>query len=66
MRSGNASVAVFLVQTGMLSNYGSKYTARQGMQVGRDGLVAVRVVGESIEIGGYAVTCVDGSLTFHP
>jgi predicted PhzF superfamily epimerase YddE/YHI9 len=32
------------------------------MQVGRDGLVAVSAVGDSIKIGGYAVTCVDGTL----
>ena len=60
--SGNASVAAYLIQAGNLSNYGSKYIARQGMQVGRDGQVTVRVLGESIEIGGYAVTCVDGNL----
>jgi predicted PhzF superfamily epimerase YddE/YHI9 len=32
------------------------------MQVGRDGRVAVRVSAEAIEIGGEAVTCVDGTL----
>lgn len=60
--SGNASVAAFLIHSDLIKLYGSQYFARQGMQVGRDGQVAVRVVGESIEIGGYAVTCVDGSL----
>ena len=60
--SGNASVAAYLIHAGNLNAYGSKYIARQGMQVGRDGEVAVRVLGESIEIGGYAVTCVDGRL----
>ncbi|HXV83691.1 MAG TPA: PhzF family phenazine biosynthesis protein [Candidatus Binatia bacterium] len=60
--SGNAGVAAFLLHTGMQSAFGSSYIARQGMQVGRDGRVAVRINGESIQIGGYAVTCVDGSL----
>jgi PhzF family phenazine biosynthesis protein len=60
--SGNASVAAYLIHAGNLSNYGSTYIARQGMQVGRDGQVTVRVVDDSIQIGGYAVTCVDGSL----
>ena len=60
--SGNASVAAFLLHTGELNDLGSKYIARQGMQVGRDGHVAVRIDGKSIRIGGYAVTCVDGSL----
>jgi PhzF family phenazine biosynthesis protein len=60
--SGNASVAAFLIHTGMLSDVGSTYIAHQGMQVGREGQVAVRIDGTSIQIGGYAVTCVDGSL----
>lgn len=60
--SGNASVAAFLLHTGKSNDFGSKYVARQGMQVGRDGHVAVCIDGMSIQIGGYAVTCVDGSL----
>lgn len=60
--SGNASVAALLIHSDLIKLYGSQYFARQGMQVGRDGQVAVRVVGDSIQIGGYAVTCVDGSL----
>jgi PhzF family phenazine biosynthesis protein len=60
--SGNASVAAFLIHSDLIKLYGSQYFARQGMQVGRDGQVAVRVIGDSIQIGGYAVTCVDGSL----
>jgi PhzF family phenazine biosynthesis protein len=60
--SGNASVAAFLIHSGLVEQYGTEYAARQGMQVGRDGQVAVRIDGQSIQIGGYAVTCVDGSL----
>ena len=60
--SGNAAVAAFLIHTGSISDYGSQYIARQGMQVGRDGQVAIRVDGEKIRVGGYAVTCVEGSL----
>lgn len=60
--SGNISVAAFLRATGMLKEFGSSYTARQGMQVGRDGRVAVRVTPDAIEIGGEAVTCVDGTI----
>jgi PhzF family phenazine biosynthesis protein len=60
--SGNISVAAFLRETGLLTEFGSSYTARQGMQVGRDGRVAVRVTPDAIEIGGEAVTCVDGAL----
>jgi len=60
--SGNVSVAAFLRETGLLKDLGPAYTARQGMQVGRDGRVAVRVTPDAIEIGGEAVTCVDGNL----
>ena len=61
--SGNASVAAFLKYYGLLNKVGNRYDARQGMQVGRDGQVAVRVDGDIIQIGGYSVTCVDGSLS---
>jgi PhzF family phenazine biosynthesis protein len=60
--SGNISVGAFLRETGLLKEFGTDYTARQGMQVGRDGRVAVRVTPDAIEIGGEAVTCVDGTL----
>ena len=60
--SGNISVGAFLRETGLLKAFGASYTARQGMQVGRDGRVAVRVTPDAIEIGGEAVTCVDGTL----
>ena len=60
--SGNVSVGAFLRQTGLLKEFGASYTARQGMQVGRDGRVQVRVSADAIEIGGEAVTCVDGTI----
>jgi PhzF family phenazine biosynthesis protein len=60
--SGNISVAAYLRATGLLDEFGSTYTARQGMQVGRHGKVQVRVSADAIEIGGEAVTCVDGTL----
>lgn len=62
--SGNASVAVFLVQTGMLDSVGHHYVASQGRALGRDGRVFVRVNKEdlSVEIGGVSVTCVDGAV----
>jgi PhzF family phenazine biosynthesis protein len=60
--SGNISVAAYLRATGLLKEFGPDYTARQGMQVGRDGQVHVRVSADAIRIGGEAVTCVDGKL----
>ena len=60
--SGNASVAAYLMHTGLIREIGSEYLARQGMSVGRGGEVAVRIVGDAIRIGGHAVTCIDGRL----
>jgi PhzF family phenazine biosynthesis protein len=62
--SGNAAVAVYVAATGRLAEVGSEWIASQGREVGRDGSVLVRVAdgGRTIEIGGHAVTVVDGSL----
>ena len=60
--SGNISVAAYLVSTGQAERVGARYTARQGMQLGRDGRVSIRIEGSKILLGGSAVTCVDGSL----
>jgi predicted PhzF superfamily epimerase YddE/YHI9 len=45
------------------SRFGDHYVARQGMQLGRDGRVSVRIGKDHVQIGGHAVTCVDGTLT---
>ncbi|HEY1373543.1 MAG TPA: PhzF family phenazine biosynthesis protein [Candidatus Binatia bacterium] len=60
--SGNAAVGAFLHHTGASSEYGSAYIARQGMNVGRDGRIAVRVGDDGVVIGGSAVTTVDGHI----
>jgi PhzF family phenazine biosynthesis protein len=60
--SGNLAVAAYLQATNQLARFGSRYVARQGMQVGRDGRVHVRVDPDGIRIGGEAVTCIDGML----
>ncbi|MEJ2174618.1 MAG: PhzF family phenazine biosynthesis protein [bacterium] len=62
--SGNISVAAFAARTGWVERIGSRYRARQGMQLGRDGRVALRIAedGARIWLGGDAVTCVDGTL----
>jgi PhzF family phenazine biosynthesis protein len=61
--SGNICVAAYLLQTNGLKRFGERYIARQGMQMGRDGRVHVRVDGDGIRIGGRAVTCIEGTLT---
>jgi PhzF family phenazine biosynthesis protein len=55
--SGNLSVAVYVK-----NRFGDRYVARQGMQLGRDGRVSVRMKKDAIEIGGHTVTCVEGEL----
>jgi len=60
--SGNISVAAYLRANAGLAQVGSRYVARQGMQLGRDGRVSVKVEGERILLGGSAVTCVEGTL----
>ena len=62
--SGNISVAAFIARTGLTGRFGAQYVSRQGMQLGRDGEVSIRIAeeGRAIDLGGYAVTCVEGSL----
>lgn len=61
--SGNASVAAFLSAAGRLERMGRSWTASQGREVGRDGVVAVRVGDDgAIEVGGAAVTVVAGTI----
>jgi len=60
--SGNISVAAYLRFFKRLNSIGNPYAARQGMQLGRDGRVSVRVSESGIEIGGRCVTCVEGTL----
>jgi PhzF family phenazine biosynthesis protein len=62
--SGNATVAAFLAHTGMLSKTGEAYVASQGTEMGRNGEVFVRALdgGRHIEIGGRAVTVIDGEI----
>ncbi|WP_394825617.1 PhzF family phenazine biosynthesis protein [Pendulispora albinea] len=61
--SGNASVAVFLRETGALGAYGGGYRASQGSKVGRDGRIRISIQPDgSIHLAGQCVTCVDGTL----
>jgi PhzF family phenazine biosynthesis protein len=63
--SGNATVAAYLAQTGILAQVGESYVASQGTEMGRDGEVFVRVLdgGRHIEIGGRALTVIDGHIS---
>lgn len=60
--TGNISVAAYLRHHGD-QRFGAQYVARQGMQVGRDGRVYLRVGPDRIDLGGQAVTGVEGSIS---
>lgn len=60
--SGNIAVAGHLKETGMLDVTGERYQARQGRHLGRDGILYLKVKEDCIELGGEAVTVIDGHI----
>lgn len=59
--SANVAIPTYLRQKGIAA-FGSRYVARQGMQVGRDGRVSVHIAADGDWVGGSSVTCVEGTL----
>lgn len=63
--SANATVPAYLARFGLLQQTGREYVAMQGMELGRDGRVHIRVLddtGTTVEFGGQAVTVIDGEI----
>jgi PhzF family phenazine biosynthesis protein len=60
--SANAALPTYLERTGLLARVGREYTSTQGTELGRDGRVYVRTDGVRTEIGGQAVTVIDGEI----
>jgi PhzF family phenazine biosynthesis protein len=60
--SGNLSIAAYLKHTDQLDRFGERYVARQGIALGRDGRVHLRIERDAVWVGGHAVTCVDGEI----
>ncbi len=60
--SGNGSVAAYRLETGSVSP-GQNYIASQGREIGRDGIIRVRIAEDGIHIGGNSVTCIDGAVS---
>jgi len=60
--SCNVAVAAFLRENNSLEKIGNPYVARQGMQLGRDGRIYVRVEDGAVWVGGDCVTCVEGEI----
>jgi predicted PhzF superfamily epimerase YddE/YHI9 len=62
--SGNGAVAAYLRHTGQLDAFGRDFLSSQGTAVGRAGILRLTVDADAVKVGGNAVTCVDGHLTF--
>ena len=61
--SANAAIGAYLHATGQLDAIGREYRVSQGREVGRDGVIDVRVDADGeVEIGGESVTLIDGTL----
>jgi PhzF family phenazine biosynthesis protein len=63
--SANAALPAYLAHHGLLDRTGREYVATQATEMGRDGRVFVRVLDDEgrAEIGGQAVTVVEGEIT---
>jgi PhzF family phenazine biosynthesis protein len=59
--TGNISVAAYLRHR-KDGRFGDAYVARQGMNMGRDGRVYMRVGADSIHLGGHSVTGFEGTI----
>jgi predicted PhzF superfamily epimerase YddE/YHI9 len=53
-------IAALVRQDGLLR--ARSYVASEGSGVGRDGRIAIEFEGDTIWLGGHAVTCIEGSL----
>lgn len=63
--SANACLGRYFSETGLVDRTGREYVASQGTELGRGGRVHVRISedGEQVQVGGRAVTTVDGTIT---
>ncbi|MES2149358.1 MAG: PhzF family phenazine biosynthesis protein [Pseudomonadota bacterium] len=61
--SGNGSVAAFIRHTDQTGRFGTDFLSAQGRVLGRAGVLRLIVGVASIQVGGNAVTCIDGQLS---
>lgn len=59
--SGNACIAAWLAAHGRLP--AAEYRASQGRELGRDGIVYLRVTGDGVWLGGHSRTIIDGQIS---
>ncbi len=60
--SGTGSVGAFIRHSRQTGRFGSDFLASQGAAVGRTGVLRLVLSEQTIQVGGNAVTCVDGTL----
>ncbi len=61
--SGNGCLAAFIRATGQTAHFGSRFVSSQGAALGRAGLIDITIDEQRIQIGGTAVTCIDGHIS---
>jgi PhzF family phenazine biosynthesis protein len=61
--SGNGSIGAYIRHTGQTAHFGSDFLASQGQAVGRAGVLRLSINDRRIQVGGVAVTCIDGQLS---
>ena len=60
--SGTGCVGAFIRHSGQIAHFGSKFLAAQGAVLGRAGVSRLALSEQTIQVGGNAVTCVDGTI----
>jgi PhzF family phenazine biosynthesis protein len=60
--SGNGAVGYYLRDHAANKPAGSKYTARQGRAIGRDGQISIEYAGSDIWLGGLCASVIEGAM----
>ena len=61
--SGTGSVGAFIRCSRQIGHFGGDFLASQGGAVGRAGVLRLVLSEQAVQVGGNAVTCIDGELT---
>jgi PhzF family phenazine biosynthesis protein len=61
--SGNGCVGAYLLDTAQTGHFGNDFLATQGAVLGRAGMIRLVLNGDAVQVGGNAITCVDGTLS---
>jgi len=61
--SGNGSVGAFIRHTNQMAHFGDEFLSSQGAAVGRAGVLRLAVNDQTVQVGGVAVTCIDGLIS---